>query len=148
MSEVDIKVEPETPLGDECDVLRALHLPFYDPDAGRLTPSAFIGKDISVSCLCYLSVDELIKIFSRDLDNDSRKVTGVAKINSGELRKLEISSSRRVIDVFYSPIEPDHNGDGNVAHSEIRSKDENQLPSDITRGIANRIISICQVSQV
>ena len=135
-------------LENRCELLRALHEPFYDPENNRASTSAFERIDVSVSALDLLSYDEIVLIFKRDLNNETRTVTGVARMSAGDIRRAcdSIEDRKNDVDVIYDPITPAENELGNPAHCLIQAFPIGgpRESKKLTKGMARKILDICQ----
>lgn len=128
---------------DEEVVLRALHEPFWDSEANRGTPSAFVGNRISVSRVAILSEESILAIFRRDLETESRVVNGFAEVDVASIRGCG-ETANGGDGVFLCVVEDPISTD-NDAHAEIMGSDEKKTAfKKITRGVANKILQKCK----
>lgn len=148
MSAVNERFLAGDSLENRCELLRALHEPFYDPENNRASASAFERLDVSVSTLELLSFEEIVSIFRRDLNNGDRTVTGVARLTVGDVRSACDSIEDRVndVDVVYDPIPQGDEEPGNAAHCLIQAYPIGgpKVSKKLTKGMAKKILGICQ----
>ncbi|TAE25518.1 MAG: hypothetical protein EAZ92_12180 [Candidatus Kapaibacterium sp.] len=70
-------------------IVRAIHTEHYDATTGILRPKVFEGRDVSVSRLQILTIEELFPIFTADIDAPpERIIIQVGSITVQELASL------------------------------------------------------------
>lgn len=114
------------PLAPTEDIVRAVCTDKWDGE--RLSPSLFVGEDISVSRLAITSLADHWDLFRQYVEKPpERRLELIAEINVGRLQEIGRAHNPRVaLTVELKPLE------WNPAHAEI--------PQRITRGLANRIL--------
>lgn len=112
----------------EENIVRALCDSHFDEEHNRFSSYVFVGPNTSVSRLFILSLNELFKIFHRDLDKPQKsKVIASGEINVGKLKAIGKNHNEpKVITVEIDPLPK------NEAHSLI--------PQTLSRGLARKII--------
>lgn len=97
-------------------------------DGQRLSPSLFVGENISVSRLAVTPLADHWDLFRQHVQKPpERRLELIAQINVGYLQKIGLSQKNPVT----LTVEPKPE-DWNPAHAEIRQ--------NITRGLANKIL--------
>src|ERR1019366_2891221 len=119
----NVQTSAENVLGGDEKVVRALCLPQWDPVAGRATPSAFEGNDISVSRTAVLPLDRIIDIFREELEHDGRLVvaTGTTLVRDISEACATHESKKSIVRVVADPVAPPRSRVPNSSHAEIRS---------------------------
>jgi hypothetical protein len=114
------------PLAPTEDIVRAVCTDKWDGE--RLSPSLFVGENISVSRLAVVPLTDHWDLFRQYVQKPpERWLERIAQINVGHLQKIARSHSPPVaLTVEQRPV------DWNPAHAEI--------PQNITRGLANKIL--------
>jgi hypothetical protein len=114
------------PLPPEEDILRAVCTDKWDGE--RLSPSLFVGQNISVSRPAVVPLADHWDLFWAYVERPPERVLRlIAEINVGRLQ--EIGRSRNpAVELTVEP-KPE---EWNPAHAEI--------PQNITRGLANKIL--------
>jgi hypothetical protein len=114
----------------EENVLRAIHSAHWDRNADRKSSSIFKGRDISVSRLSILGVEDLFAIFHRKLDESPNgRIVAAGEINVGSLQKIGRGYEPLPTEIT---VEEDPEDD-NLAHALI--------PQRISQGLAKVIIA-------
>ncbi len=113
----------------EENIVRAICDSHFDKRNNRISSYVFVGPNTSVSRLMILSLDELFKIFHRDLDKPPKsKVIASSEINVGKLQDIGKNHNEpQAITVEIDPL-PE-----NKAHAVI--------PQKLSRSLALKIIS-------
>jgi hypothetical protein len=108
------------------DIVRAVCTDKWDGE--RLSPSLFVGQNISVSRLALISLTEHWDLFRQHVQKPpERRLELIAEINVGCLQGVGREQNPPVVlTVEPKPV------DWNPAHAEI--------PQRITRGLANKIL--------
>ncbi len=119
-------VRPEVP--PEENIVRAIHSAWWDSEANRKHSSIFKGENISVSRLSILGLDELFRIFHKQLDSSPNGVI----VGAGEIKVRRIKEIGKEHENPINLTVEEYPLDYNLAHAEI--------PQKISRGLANRII--------
>lgn len=146
------------------DVVRAGMYPYWEPALKRATPAAFTSEEVSISRLAILDLASIIAIFQSDFDQrthpdgESMAIRGVGCANVGDiLRQVDEPIDAKkgtlppvVLKVVEDPIENEVGSANNLSHALIRGLDrENPAqPKKITRGVANRLLSIFKWEEV
>lgn len=114
------------PLAPTEDIVRAVCTDKWD--GARLSPSLFVGEDISVSRLAITSLADHWDLFRQYVEKPpERRLELIAEINVGCLQDIGRTQNPAVqLTVEPKPL------DWNLAHAEI--------PQKITRGLANKIL--------
>jgi hypothetical protein len=114
------------PLAPTEDIVRAVCTDKWDGE--RLSPSLFVGANISVSRPAVIPLADHWDLFRQYVQKPpERWLELIAQINVGHLQKIARSHSAPVaLTVEPRPV------DWNPAHAEI--------PQNITRGLANKIL--------
>ena len=114
------------PLPPEEDIVRAVCTDKWDGD--RLSPSIFVGQNISVSRLAVVPLADHWDLFRQYVESPPERLLKlIAEINVGHLQ--EIGRSRNpAVQLTVEP-KPEK---WNPAHAEI--------PQNITRGLANKLL--------
>ncbi|MDO8140392.1 MAG: hypothetical protein Q6358_02740 [Candidatus Brocadiales bacterium] len=112
----------------EEDIVRALCDSHFDKTHNRFSSYVFVGPNTSVSRLLILPLNELFKIFHRDLDKPQKsKVIASGEINVGKLQDIGKNHNEpQAITVKIDPF-PE-----NKAHAII--------PQKLSRSLAKKII--------
>ena len=115
------------PLASTEDIVRAVCSDKWDGE--RLSPSLFVGRDISVSRLAITSLKDHWDLFRQYVQKPPERLLElIAEINVSLLQEIGHSQNPFVtLTVEPRPV------DWNPAHAEI--------PQTITRGLANKILS-------
>ncbi len=107
------------------DIVRAVCTDKWDGD--RLSPSLFVGENISVSRLAVVPLSEHWDLFRQYVEKPpERRLELIAEINVGQLQELGRTHKPSI----HLTVEPRPEA-WNPAHAEI--------PQNIRRGLANRI---------
>lgn len=116
------------PLDSSEDIVRAVTSEKWDAEAQRMSPSLFKGSGTSVSRLALIPLAEHWDMFRSHVEKPpERRLEFIAEINVGKLEQIGRSHPTPIeLTVEAAP------EDWNPAHAEI--------PQDITRGLANRIL--------
>ncbi len=114
------------PLAPNEDVVRAVCTDKWDGE--RLSPSLFVGQDISLSRLAITPLADHWDLFRQYVQKPpERWLELIAEINVGQLKAIGTKQNPAVtLTVESKPV------DWNPAHAEI--------PQRITRGLANKIL--------
>ena len=114
------------PLAKTENIVRAVCTDKWDGE--RLSPSLFVGENISVSRLAILPLADHWDLFRQHVERPpERRLELIAEINVGRLQEIGQSRNPAIaLTVEPEPIE------WNPAHAKI--------PQQITRGLANRIL--------
>ncbi len=114
------------PIAAEEDIVRAVCTDKWDGE--RLSPSLFVGENISVSRLALVSLADHWDLFRQYVQKPpERRLELIAEINVGRLQDIGRAHNPAVaLTVEPRPV------DWNPAHAEI--------PQRITRGLANDIV--------
>src|SRR5213593_2915970 len=114
------------PLPPEEDILRAVCTDKWD--GKRLSPSLFVGQNISVSRPAVVPLADHWDLFRQYVERPpERRLRLIAEINVGRLQEIGLSR-KPAVELTVEP-KPE---DWNPAHAEI--------PQYITRGLANKIL--------
>ena len=138
------------------EIVRALHIPLWDPDKGRATTSAFRQPDISVSRTSILPYDEIVQIFKADLertmgDGTFRRIEATASLRVDALLSAcsDANNSGLSVRVEADPIQASTDVQANPAHALIRVRDiTTTLPKKLSRGMANAILKVCEIRKL
>ncbi len=115
------------PISPDEDVVRAILTDKWDGQ--RASPSLFKGQNVSVSRLAIIPLADHWDIFRSRLENPpERRLERIGEINVGRLQEI----GRDYAHPIELTVEPKPE-DWNRAHAEI--------PQNITRGLANKIVS-------
>jgi hypothetical protein len=121
------------PLPPEENIVRAVCTDKWDGE--RLSPSLFVGHNISVSRLAVVPLADHWDLFREYVERPpERRLERIAEINIGRLQ--EIGRSR--LPAVELTVEPKPE-DWNPAHAEI--------PQNISRGLANMILPELRLHQ-
>lgn len=113
----------------EEDIVRALCDSHFDKKHNRFSSYVFAGPNTSVSRLLILPLNELFKIFHRDLDKlPKSKVIASGEINVGKLQDIGKNHNEPHAITVEIDSRPE-----NIAHAVI--------PQKLSRGLALKIIS-------
>lgn len=114
------------PLAQTEDIVRAVCTDKWDGE--RLSPSLFVGENLSVSRLAVVPLPDHWELFRQYVQKPpERRLELIAEINVGRLQNIGLSQILPVaLTVEPKPL------DWNPAHAEI--------PQKITRGLANKIL--------
>ena len=113
----------------EEDIVRAICDSHFDKKNNRFSSYLFRGPDISVSRLLILPLDNIFKIFHRDLDKPPRsKVICAGEINVGKLQDIGKGHNEPKIITVEIDALPD-----NPAHAVIPQKLSPSLAKKIIR---------------
>ena len=119
------------PLPASENILRAVCTDKWDGQ--RLSPSLFVGQNISVSRPAIVPLGDHWDLFRKQVERPpERRLEWIAEINIGCLQELGRTHRPRSIELTVEP-RPET---WNPAHAEI--------PQNITRGLANRILPALQ----
>jgi len=114
------------PISAQEDIVRAICSDKWDGQ--RLSPSLFVGKNISVSRLAIVPLDDHWEMFRSHVEKPpERRLERIAEINVGKLQTIGGEQAPSV----HLTVEPKPEV-WNQAHAEI--------PQNITRGLANKIL--------
>ncbi len=114
------------PLAPTEDIVRAVCTDKWDGE--RLSPSLFVGENISVSRLALVPLDDHWDLFRQYVQKaPERLLRLIAEINVGRLQEIGMARNPAV----ELTVEPKPH-EWNPAHAEI--------PQSITRGLANKIL--------
>lgn len=115
------------PLAPNEDIVRAVCTDKWDGE--RLSPSLFVGENISVSRLAVVPLSDQWDLFRQYVQKPpERWLELIAEINVGRLQTIGLSQNPAIeLTVEPKPVE------WNPAHAEI--------PQKITRGLANKILT-------
>jgi hypothetical protein len=121
------------PLPPDEDIVRAVCTDKWDGE--RLSPSLFVGQNISVSRLAVVPLADHWDLFRDYVERPpERRLERIAEINVGRLQ--EIGRSRNpAVELTVEP-KPE---EWSPAHAEI--------PQNITRGLANKILPELKLHQ-
>ncbi len=121
------------PLPPTEDIVRAVCTDKWDGE--RLSPSLFVGKDISVSRLAITPLADHWDLFRQYVQKPpERRLELIAEINVGHLQEIGRAQNPAVaLTVEPKPL------DWHPAHAEI--------PQRITRGLANKILPELKLHQ-
>jgi hypothetical protein len=121
------------PLAPTENIVRAVCTDKWDGE--RLSPSLFVGENISVSRLAVTSLADHWDLFRQYVQKPpERRLELIAEINVGHLQEIGYSQNPPVaLTVESEPV------DWNPAHAEI--------PQRITRGLANKILPELKLHQ-
>ena len=109
--------------------MRAICSPdHYDPVEDRPAPSLFKGRNVSLSRLKIISLEEHWDLFRRHVQKPHRKLELIGEILVGQLQEIgrTYEPAPTKLTVEEAPLE------WNPAHAEV--------PQNITRGLANKIL--------
>jgi hypothetical protein len=121
------------PLPPQEDIVRAVCTDKWDGQ--RLSPSLFVGQNISASRLAVTSLADHWDLFRQYVQKPpERRLELIAEINVGRLQEIGREQSPAVmLTIEPKPLQ------WNPAHAEI--------PQSITRGLANRILPQLKLHQ-
>jgi len=136
-------------------VVRALHLPFWDPSLKRGTKSAFQQTDVSVSREAILSHDEIVAIFVSDLNRPAtaelpaRSVEGTATLNVGEVLDV-CNADRNVVSVQFvaDPVAGAEGQETNPAHALMQVRDGAGGPRKLPNALAMAVLRLAVMREV
>lgn len=142
-------------IGDEEELVRALHEPFWDAHNQRATKSAFTQSDVSVSRISILAYEEIVAIFQHDLNRTSvqgkpaRRVEASATVDAGAIRaECAANTAADVcVDIVIDPVVGDPIQIDNPAHALIQGRDRKTklMPKKLSAGMANAILKKCLI---
>ncbi len=116
------------PIAGSEDIVRAVCTDKWDGE--RLSPSLFVGENISVSRLALIPLCDHWDLFRTYVEKPpERRLEMIAEINVGQLQMLG-QTNNPCVELTVEP-KPEA---WNPAHAEI--------PQRITRGLANRILPV------
>lgn len=142
-------------VGDDEELVRALHEPFWDAKTQRASKSAFTQEEVSVSRLAVMSYDEIVTIFQHDLNNSDanggagRVVGATAIVAAGFVNTTCAANTLAdvVVDIVEDPVINEPPQLDNPSHALIRGRDRSTRaePRRITPGMASAILKGCAI---
>lgn len=94
-----MNIQRDAPCAPNEAIVRAIHTQHYDAKTGILRYKLFEGRNISVSRLQILTIEELFPIFTADIDAPERIVIQVACLSVQELIDLAESYTAKSINL-------------------------------------------------
>lgn len=124
----------------EENVVRALVPPYWDPELGRGTPSAFAQEEVSVSRTAVTPLDNLVGVLRANIERPvdhprgELRIAGLALVQVSAVLDAASENADIALTVIEDP-EP-----GNPAHALIRCTNSTTGElRKLTRGVAKRI---------
>lgn len=136
-------------------VVRAVMHPYWDENVGRVTPSAFVETEVSVSRLSICSLDQILAIFKADFDQrvasdgTSKRIRGYGVASVADVvnqvdrpREEDQRLPDVCVTVIEDPIKDEPPSTDNPAHALICGWDrqDRARPRKISRGVAKRLL--------
>jgi len=126
---------------DEENIVRAITSVHYDDEKDKISSSVFKGRNISVSRLKILSIEDIFYIFKEELSSPEKPLVYAGEINIGNLKRIceqHKDANGKELPLYITVLPAPTNS--NPAHAEI--------PQKISRGIAKKIIENLKLHDV
>jgi hypothetical protein len=81
-----MNIQRDAPCAPDEIIIRAIHTQYYDAEKGILRPKLFEGRDVSVSRLDILTIEELFPIFTADIDAPPERI--IIQVGSLQVQEL------------------------------------------------------------